>query len=113
MTRQDDTVYTGVAIDETGVATDEEGNDLILKVEDLRAVGIDINANEEASYAIDTGPAADDWPAERTTEYLKAEMDTTDVSDAFVVIPRYLRVRVTEAAPNGETATIYIARATR
>jgi len=110
MTEQSDTVFEDTQIDTTGTATDSDGNDVVVELEDKKLLGLRIEANGDASYAIDVSADSDRWFDNEVT-YDKADQDTTSVSDAFDVASRYLRVRVTEAAAGGSTADIYIAYA--
>jgi len=75
-------------------------------------ISVNIEATADASYALDVAAAADpgsgDW-FEGEVVYDQADVaDAQDIRDAFVLGDRFLRVRVTTAAANGETATVTI-----
>ena len=78
-------------------------------------VSLNIEATAEASYAVDVthvedDPAQADW-FEGEETYDAANLDTTDLRDGFQVGDARMRVRVTSAAANGETADVTIQKA--
>lgn len=115
MTQQSDTFEPDVPIDTTGALSDFAG-DGVIRVEGPADIGLQIDATAQADYAIDVGVRQDDGSIRWFTgeiEYLQADMDTTTISDAWVHVAEYLRLRVTAAAATGETADIYLAEATQ
>ena len=105
-THQANSVHT-VSIDETGelAIIDVGGSDA-----HSQAVGLNIDGvgGAEAAYAIDLGERdADGNPV----WFDETEYDATDrVRDAWRQAQRYLRIRVTSAAPADSDARLYVSR---
>lgn len=79
-----------------------------------RLVSLNIEAGADASYALDVSgkreptDADADWFLDETT-FDKADVDDPqDIRDGFRMGDRHIRVRVTEAAAQGETADVTI-----
>ena len=78
---------------------------------DSKHVGLNIDGGEAASYAVDVGAPDGDgnvvWISQNEAEYT----DTADVSDGWRQTEKYMRIRVTTAAPTaGTTADVYVSR---
>ena len=106
--RQAERTVSDAPIDQTGeIARVEVPGD--------RLVSINIEATGDASYAVDVAAGTpgdvgtpDSW-FEGEVEYLQSEVsDPRDIRDAFRLGDRHLRVRVTDSAAGGATATVTI-----
>lgn len=78
--------------------------------DDPPTVGLNIDGDASASYAVDVGSRNDDadpitWFTDEATY-----SSTTDVSDAWIQTETYMRIRVTSAATAGSEATLYVAK---
>jgi len=77
-----------------------------------RLVSVNIEATADVSYALDVAapqqPESDDWFENEVTYNKADEVDPQDIRDTFILGDRYLRVRCTDPAANGDTADITI-----
>lgn len=98
-------------------AQDISTADAVLVEEHIKGdvlVSLNIEATESASYALDVSATGDDgdWFEEEEV-YDQSELeDATDIRDSLQFGHRYLRLRVTDPAADGETAdvTVQVAR---
>lgn len=100
MTRQQ------VATVETDVPIDSTGEKMRREVPGDTLVALNIEATEEASYALDISADGELWFTDERTYSL-----TASVSGQFRVAAAYIRVRVTTASSAGQTANITIQEA--
>jgi|GEM_PF-7106711 hypothetical protein len=97
------------------VPIDETGDIATIDVKDSQAhdetIGLNIDGDADAAYAVDVGgPNGDggiEWFSDEVTYGL-----TSRVSDGWVQAEKYVRVRVTDPATTGSEATLYLARGT-
>lgn len=75
-----------------------------------QVVSLNIEATAAASYAIDvaavTNPGSGDWFKNEVAYDAADEPDPQDIRDVFELGDRWLRLRVTDPASNGETADV-------
>lgn len=102
--RQDESIHQDLDISSTGPLITHRADGDVL-------ISLNIEATAAASYAVDVGPDGDTW-FEAEATYDQADVDdATDIRDAFELGDRHLRLRVTDAAADGETATITLQEA--
>lgn len=85
----------------TGVDLSQTGEVVVIQVIGDVHVSLDIEGTADAEYAVDVSPDATNW-----TEGLYAYGPGTSIRDDFSVPDKYLRVRVTTAAADGDTADV-------
>jgi hypothetical protein len=98
---------------ETDVDISSTGEKIRAKTTGDARVSLNIEATADASYALDVSPTGDngDWFEDEET-YDQSEVDDPqDIRDAFIAGDAYIRVRVTSAGGNGETADFTIQQA--
>ena len=95
---QETTTADGQAIDQTGTVLSAETYGDVL-------VSLNIEATASTDFAVDVSADGDTWFENEET------YTGSSIADTFRVGDRYLRVRVTTAASNGETADITLQEA--
>jgi len=95
-----------VANQNLGADISTTGTKVRLDTSDKSLVGIQINGDADASYAVDVSEDGDNWYEEVATY-----ATTQSVSDSLDRAERFVRVRVTTAAGAGDTADILISAA--
>lgn len=78
--------------------------------DDPPTVGLNIDGDEAASYAVDVGGRNNEsdpitWFTDEATY-----SSTSRVSDAWIQTETFMRIRVTSAASAGSEATLYVAQ---
>lgn len=77
-----------------------------------RLVSINIESTADASYAIDVAASyvseTANWFEDEVTYDKADEDDPQDIRDVFELGDRHMRIRVTDAAADGETADVTI-----